>query len=75
MFDKYSDSRLFRNNLNLTGNVLKLIPNEDIYIVTASPSHYVKKYFSGIAVFGGELVFNEMDYCCGYVNCYGKNKS
>lgn len=74
LFDEYFESQLFKKNLNVSATILSLLSDDELIIATASPSYYVSKVFPMIDVIGGELIFDDSDFCCGYKNCYGDSK-
>ena len=73
-FDEYLESQIFKKNLNMSATILSLLSDNEIVVVTASPTYYVSKVFPTINVIGGELIFDDSDFCCGYENCYADSK-
>lgn len=74
LFDEYLESHLFKKNLNMSAIILSFLSDDQLMVVTASPSYYVSKVFPKISVIGGELIFDDSELCCGYKNCYGDSK-
>ena len=73
-FDEYVDTQLFTDNLNIAGHIFSVSSDDNIYIVTASPKYYVSKVFPKLKVLGGELIFDQSNFCVGYENCYATSK-